>query len=223
MDILKGVPQSVLWLSYRNDPTSNNLRKEAQARGVDPARIIFARRMDDVGEHMARLKCADLFLDTYPYNAHTTATAALWAGLPVLTRTGESFASRVAASLLSTCQIPELIVRTPEEYQALAIDLGNKLRKHSVTGCFFLAASLTCPVLFSIVYLCRIPTMQAGEYYSIARFFDSFVALKHIVTIGFDNNIVDGIWSCVALAAHHIRISGFDTTLMPMPAIQPYL
>jgi len=129
MDILKGVPQSVLWLSYRNDPTSNNLRKEAQARGVDPARIIFARRMDDVGEHMARLKCADLFLDTYPYNAHTTATAALWAGLPVLTRTGESFASRVAASLLSTCQIPELIVRTPEEYQALAIDLGNKPQK----------------------------------------------------------------------------------------------
>jgi len=129
MDILKGVPQSVLWLSYRNDPTSNNLRKEAQARGVDPARIIFARRMDDVGEHMARLKCADLFLDTYPYNAHTTATVALWAGLPVLTCTGQSFASRVAASLLSTCQIPELIVRTPEEYQALAIDLGNKPQK----------------------------------------------------------------------------------------------
>lgn len=129
MDILKAVPQSVLWLSYRNDPTSNNLRKEAQARGVDPARIVFARRMDEVGEHMARLKCADLFLDTYPYNAHTTATAALWAGLPVLTRMGESFASRVGASLLSTCQLPELIVRTPEEYQALAIDLANKPQK----------------------------------------------------------------------------------------------
>lgn len=129
MDILKGVPKSVLWLSYRNDPTSDNLRKEAQARGVDPARIIFARRMDEVGEHMARLKCANLFLDTYPYNAHTTATAALWAGLPVLTRIGESFASRVAASLLSTCQMPELIVRTPEEYQSMAIDLANNPQK----------------------------------------------------------------------------------------------
>ena len=78
---------------------------------------------------MARLQCADLLLDTYPYNAHTTASAALWAGLPVLTRMGESFASRVAASLLSTCQIPELIVRTPEEYQSLAIDLGNNPQK----------------------------------------------------------------------------------------------
>jgi predicted O-linked N-acetylglucosamine transferase (SPINDLY family) len=129
MNILKAVPKSTLWLSYRNDPTSDNLRKEAKARGVDANRIIFAPRMDDVREHLARLQCADLLLDTYPYNAHTTASAALWAGLPVLTRAGESFASRVAASLLSTCQMPELIVRTPEEYQALAIDLANNPQK----------------------------------------------------------------------------------------------
>ena len=129
MNILQAVPKSTLWLSYRNDPTSDNLRKEAKARGVDANRIIFAPRMNDVGEHMARLQCADLLLDTYPYNAHTTASAALWAGLPVLTRAGESFASRVAASLLSTCQMPELIVRTPEEYQALAIDLANNPQK----------------------------------------------------------------------------------------------
>jgi len=129
MNILQAVPKSTLWLSYRNDPTSDNLRKEAKARGVDANRIIFAPRMNDVGEHMSRLQCADLFLDTYPYNAHTTASAALWAGLPVLTRAGESFASRVAASLLSTCQTPELIVRTPEEYQALAIDLANNPQK----------------------------------------------------------------------------------------------
>jgi predicted O-linked N-acetylglucosamine transferase (SPINDLY family) len=129
MNILKAVPKSTLWLSYRNDPTSDNLRKEANARGVDANRIIFAPRMNDVREHMARLQCADLLLDTYPYNAHTTASAALWAGLPVLTRAGESFASRVAASLLSTCQMPELIVRTPEEYQALAIDLANNPQK----------------------------------------------------------------------------------------------
>ena len=78
---------------------------------------------------MARLRCADLFLDTYPYNAHTTASAALWAGLPVLTRSGESFASRVAASLLVTSQIPELIVLTAEEYQATAIDLAGNVAK----------------------------------------------------------------------------------------------
>jgi protein O-GlcNAc transferase len=129
MNILKAVPKSTLWLSYRNDPTSDNLRKEAKARGVDANRIIFAPRMDDVREHLARSQCADLLLDTYPYNAHTTASVALWAGLPVLTRAGESFASRVAASLLSTCQMPELIVRTPEEYQALAIDLANNPQK----------------------------------------------------------------------------------------------
>ncbi len=125
MNILKGVPKSVLWLSYRNDPTSSNFLKEAGARGIDPSRIIFAPRLKDVGEHLARLQCADLLLDTYPYNAHTTASAALWAGLPVLTQMGESFASRVAASLLTTCQLPELIVQTADEYQSLAINLGN--------------------------------------------------------------------------------------------------
>ena len=129
MNILKSVPKSVLWLSYRNEPTCNNLRQQAQVRGVDASRIIFARRLNDVREHMARLRSADLFLDTFPYNAHTTASAALWAGLPVLTRSGESFASRVAASLLSACRLPELIVHTPEEYQALAIDLAHKPQK----------------------------------------------------------------------------------------------
>jgi protein O-GlcNAc transferase len=129
MNILKGVPKSVLWLSYRNDPTSSNFLKEAGARGIDPSRIIFAPRLKDVGEHLARLQCADLLLDTYPYNAHTTASAALWAGLPVLTQMGESFASRVAASLLTTCQLPELIVQTADEYQSLAINLGNNAHK----------------------------------------------------------------------------------------------
>ncbi len=124
MNILKSVPQSVLWLSYRNDPTSANFLKEAAACGVDSKRIIFAPSLKDVGEHMARLRCADLLLDTYPYNAHSTASAALWAGLPVLTRVGESFASRVAASLLTACKMPELIVKTGEAYQALAVDLA---------------------------------------------------------------------------------------------------
>ena len=129
MNILKNVSRSVLWLSYRNDQTSNNLLNEARARGVDSSRIIFAPRFKDLGEHLARLQYADLFLDTYPYNAHSTASAALWAGLPVLTKSGESFASRVAGSLLSACQLTELIVRTDDEYQSKAIDLANSPSK----------------------------------------------------------------------------------------------
>jgi len=131
MNILKNVPKSVLWLSCGNDFTMQNLLKEAHACGVESSRIIFAPKFKDISEHLARLSCADLLLDTYPYNAHTTASAALWAGLPVLTRTGESFASRVAASLLSTCQLPELIVQTDDEYQSKAIDLANNPLKIS--------------------------------------------------------------------------------------------
>jgi protein O-GlcNAc transferase len=129
MNILNSTSNSVLWLSCRNDRTSGNLLKEARARGVDTSRIIFAPRFNDFSEHLARLQYADLFLDTYPYNAHSTASAALWAGLPVLTKSGESFASRVAASLLSACKLSELIVRTDEEYQSKAIDLANEPSK----------------------------------------------------------------------------------------------
>ena len=129
MNILKGVPKSVLWLSYKNKPTADNFLKEAAACGVGPNRIIFAPRLNNVSEHMARLWCADLLLDTYPYNAHSTASMALWAGLPVLTRMGESFASRVAASILTACRMPELIVQTADEYQSLAIHLGNNSDK----------------------------------------------------------------------------------------------
>jgi predicted O-linked N-acetylglucosamine transferase (SPINDLY family) len=100
------------------------LRKEAQARGLDPNRLVFAKRMK-LPEHLARHRAADLFLDTLPYNAHTTASDALWAGLPVLTCMGESFASRVAASLLNAIELPELITDTQQEYEALAIELAK--------------------------------------------------------------------------------------------------
>ena len=126
MRILKKVDGSVLWLS-ENNPTANaNLRQEALNRGIDPQRLVFAPRMPLVAEHLARHRAADLFLDTLPYNAHTTASDALWAGLPVLTCMGESFASRVAASLLSALDLPELITQTQEEYEALAIELASK-------------------------------------------------------------------------------------------------
>ena len=120
MRILKTAPNSVLWLLRDNEWASANLQKEALSRGIDLERIIFAERMNSP-KHLARQRLADLFLDTSPCNAHTTASDALWAGLPVLTLSGNSFASRVASSLLSALNLPELIAPSLEDYETLAI------------------------------------------------------------------------------------------------------
>ncbi len=125
MRILHQVPGSVLWLMSRVEISKSNLHKEAQARGIDPARIIFAGRVPLVEDHLARYRQADLFLDTHPYNAHTTAADALMAGLPVLTYMGQSFPSRVAGSLLHAIGMPELITTSLPEYEALAVRLAN--------------------------------------------------------------------------------------------------
>ncbi|CAN5515625.1 tetratricopeptide repeat protein [soil metagenome] len=125
MRILARVPGSVLWLIEDNATASANLRKEASARGIDPQRLVFAARMVPE-EHLARHRCADLFLDTLPYNAHTTASDALWAGLPVLTCRGETFAGRVAASLLGAMGLPELITSSQDNYERLAVDLATQ-------------------------------------------------------------------------------------------------
>ena len=122
--ILQSVEGSVLWLFEENKTAAINLRKEAQKRGLAPDRLVFAPKME-TSEHLARHKLADLFIDTLPYNAHTTASDALWAGLPVLTCMGESFASRVAASLLNAIEMPELITSSLQEYEELAIALGK--------------------------------------------------------------------------------------------------
>ncbi|MBV5289644.1 MAG: tetratricopeptide repeat protein [Pelodictyon phaeoclathratiforme] len=128
MRILKRVEGSVLWLLEDNPKAAANLRKEATERGVDAERLIFAKRMP-LAEHLARHRIADLFLDTFPCNAHTTASDALWAGLPLLTLAGETFAARVAASLLNAIQLPELITFTQEKYEALAIELATNPEK----------------------------------------------------------------------------------------------
>jgi predicted O-linked N-acetylglucosamine transferase (SPINDLY family) len=124
MRILMRVGDSVLWLFETNSDAVDNLRKEAAARGVDPCRLVFAKRLP-LPEHLARIRMADLFLDTLPYNAHTTTSDALWAGLPVLTCPGESFASRVAASLLNAIALPELIADSPEAYENRALELAG--------------------------------------------------------------------------------------------------
>ena len=124
MRILGQVTGSVFWLLEDNATASGNLRREAVQRGIEAERVIFAKRIP-VAEHLARHRVADLFLDTLPCNAHTTASDALWAGLPVLTCIGESFASRVAASLLNAICLPELITSSQEEYEAVAINLAR--------------------------------------------------------------------------------------------------
>jgi predicted O-linked N-acetylglucosamine transferase (SPINDLY family) len=124
MRIIKSVEGSVLWLFEDNPFASRNLKLEAEKRGVDSSRLIFASKLP-LDQHLARLRLADLFLDTLPYNAHTTASDALWAGLPLLTCPGKSFASRVAASLLHAVELPELVMDSLEAYEAKAIELAK--------------------------------------------------------------------------------------------------
>jgi predicted O-linked N-acetylglucosamine transferase (SPINDLY family) len=122
--ILQAVPGSVLFLYAENKWAEENLKREAHQRGLDPARLVFGQHLNRA-DYLARYKVADLFLDTFPYNAGTTASDALWAGLPVLTRMGESFASRVAGSLLHALNFPELVTNTQESYERMATSLGN--------------------------------------------------------------------------------------------------
>ena len=125
MRVLKKIEGGVLWLLEDNAAAAAHLRQEAVARGVSAERLVFAKRLP-LPEHLARHRCADLFLDTLPCNAHTTASDALWAGLPLLTCLGDTFAGRVAASLLHAIDIPELITTTLGEYERLAIELATR-------------------------------------------------------------------------------------------------
>jgi predicted O-linked N-acetylglucosamine transferase (SPINDLY family) len=128
--LLKAVPNSVLWLPSSASNVVANLCRETASRGVAPERIIWAPRLNLAEEHLARIQCADLFLDTTPYNAHTTCSDALWMGLPVVTCAGETFPSRVAGSLLTALGIPELITYSLEDYYALALALATDRNKY---------------------------------------------------------------------------------------------
>jgi predicted O-linked N-acetylglucosamine transferase (SPINDLY family) len=125
MRILRRVDGSVLWLTEGNPSAVQRLREAAASRGVDPRRLVFAQPMPLMADHLARQRLAGLFLDTLPFNAHTTASDALWAGLPVLTCAGQTLASRVAASLLLAVGLPELVTGTLAEYEELAVRLAT--------------------------------------------------------------------------------------------------
>jgi predicted O-linked N-acetylglucosamine transferase (SPINDLY family) len=125
MRLLSAIEDSVLWLPQNNASAMRNLAREAQLRGVSAARIVFAPPIQAADQHLARLSLADLFLDTLPYNAHTSACDALWAGVPLLTLLGNSFAGRAAASALSAVGLRGLIAHTPAAYEAMALSLAR--------------------------------------------------------------------------------------------------
>jgi protein O-GlcNAc transferase len=145
--LLRSLEGSVLWLPQNNALARRNLAREAENRGVDAARILFAPPVPDEAAHLARLSRADLFLDTLPYNAHTSASDALWAGVPVLTLIGDSFAGRVAASALKAVGLPEMIAYSPDDYEGTALKLARdpaalaelraKLRRNRLTWPLF--------------------------------------------------------------------------------------
>ena len=146
MLIVGRIDNSVLWLNIKNKLVRENICRAAQIRGIDPSRIIFANSLP-MEEHLARYALADIFLDTFNFNAHTTASEALWAGLPVVTKLGKSFAARVAGSLLSAVGLDELITHTELEYEELILELAlnpkklkkikHKLNKNKITEPLF--------------------------------------------------------------------------------------
>jgi protein O-GlcNAc transferase len=145
MGLLRQVDGAVLWLFEDNPTATANLRKEAAARGVDATRLVFAKQLP-AADHLARHRLADLFLDTLPYNAHTTTSDALWSGLPVLTRIGETFAGRVAASLLNAVGLPELITTTRDEYEKLALALARDPERLAALKAKLMRNRLTTPL-----------------------------------------------------------------------------
>ena len=129
MKILNKVENGILWLNKSNDKAVSNLQKEAEKLGVNSNRIIFAPRMDLIEDHLERYKFVDLFLDTFPYNAHTTASDAVRMGAPIITIMGQSFASRVASSILKRIDLEELITHDINEYENLAINVAKNPEK----------------------------------------------------------------------------------------------
>ena len=170
MRLLTKVPGSVLWLLRDNPACERNLRNEAQTRGVDPARLIFAGRTT-LEDHLARHRLADLFLDTLPYNAHTTASDALWTGLPVVTCQGHAFAGRVAASLLNAVGLPELVTHGLADYEALALRLATNAAALKTIRDKLAQNRLACPLFdtdrfrrnVEAAYLRMWETWQRGE------------------------------------------------------------
>jgi predicted O-linked N-acetylglucosamine transferase (SPINDLY family) len=146
MRLMSEVENSVLWLPQSNSAAVRNLDAEAEARGIAANRLVYAAYVARSEDHLARLGQADLFLDTLPYNAHSTACEALWTGLPVLTCRGSSFAGRVAASVLYACGLPELVTHSLAEYEARARALVSNPAALAEVKAKLARNRLTCPL-----------------------------------------------------------------------------
>jgi predicted O-linked N-acetylglucosamine transferase (SPINDLY family) len=153
MRVLKANERAVLWLFESSELAQANLKREAAGRGVAAERLVFAPRMP-LADHLARHAAADLFVDTFAYNAHTTASDALWAGLPVVTLLGKTFAGRVCASLLRAVGLPELITHSRQEYEATLLDLAADPERRAALKAK-LAANRTSAPLFNAVRFAR--------------------------------------------------------------------
>jgi protein O-GlcNAc transferase len=164
MRILKQIDGSVLWLREDKERASDNLRQEAQGRGIAGERLVFAQRMPSMAEHLARHRLADLFLDTLPFNAHTTADDALWAGLPVLTQIGEALPGRVGASLLHAIGLPEMIAQTEEEYEKLAIELATNPTKLAAIKSKLARDRLTMPLFNTALFTRHLESAYQAIY-----------------------------------------------------------
>jgi predicted O-linked N-acetylglucosamine transferase (SPINDLY family) len=152
--ILRQLPGSVLWINSRSPAIQQRLRQAAQERGVDPSRLVFASRVPRVEDHLARYRLADVFLDTWPYNAHTTAADALMMGLPVVTYMGDSFPARVAGSLLHAIGLPELVTHSLDEYEAKVVALVREPEQLQAVKARLAANRATHP-LFDTERFCR--------------------------------------------------------------------
>jgi protein O-GlcNAc transferase len=166
MRLLTKVENSVLWLRQSNQFSHINIKNEAQKRKVDPSRIVFADKLP-MDEHLARHRLADLFVDTFAFNAHTTATEALWAGLPVVTKIGLGFAARVAGSLLNAVGLPELVTETERDYEALILELATNPTKLARIKEKLATNRLTQPLFNTELYTKHLESgyLQAYESY----------------------------------------------------------
>ena len=170
MRLLERIDDSVLWLPFDNEAVVSNLRKQAAAHGIAPERLIFSRRVEQLADYFARYRLADIFLDTFPFNAGATANDALWAGLPLLTCSGDVYTSRIAGSLLQVLGLPELITNSVVDYEALALKLANdrallasireKLMRAKASGPPFDTARLTRQI--EAAYVTMWQRYQAG-------------------------------------------------------------
>jgi protein O-GlcNAc transferase len=168
MRLLSQVEGSVLWLFKANKWSEDNLKREAEARGISGDRLIFAEKLS-LAEHLARHRLADLFLDTFNYNAHTTASDALWAGLPVITKLGQGFAARVAGSLLSAVGLKELITENEAEYEALALKLATSPMELAQIKSKLAANRLTQPLFDSEMFTKH---LEQGYRLAYERYFN---------------------------------------------------